>query len=34
MFPQAKKAKELDLEALGEQVMARKQELTSEMEHA
>ena len=34
MFPQAKKAKDLDLAALGEQVMARKQELTSEMEHA
>ena len=34
MFPQAKKAKDLDLAALGEQVMARKQELTAEMEHA
>jgi len=34
MFPQAKKAKDLDLAALGEQLMARKQELTAEMEHA
>ena len=34
MFPQAKKAKDLDLVSLGEQLMARKQELTSEMEHA
>ena len=34
MFPQAKKAKDLDLAALGEQLTARKQELTSEMEHA
>ena len=34
MFPQAKKAKDLDLAALGEQVMARKEELAAEMEHA
>jgi len=34
MFPQARKAKELDLEALGEQLMARKEELTAEMEQA
>ena len=34
MFPQAKKAKELDLEALGEQLKARKEELTAEMEQA
>ena len=34
MFPQAKKAKDLDLAALGEQLMTRKQELTAEMEHA
>ena len=32
MFPQAKKAKALDLEALGEQVKARKAELTAEVE--
>ena len=32
MFPQAKKAKGLDLEALGEQLKARKEELTAEME--
>jgi hemerythrin superfamily protein len=32
MFPQAKKAKELDLEALGEQMRARKEELMAEME--
>ena len=30
MFPQAKKAEELDLEALGEQMRARKEELTAE----
>jgi len=30
MFPQAKKANELDLEALGEQMRARKEELTAE----
>jgi len=34
MFPQAKKAKELDLEALGEQMRARKGELQSEVEKA
>jgi hypothetical protein len=34
MFPQAKKAKELDLEALGEQMRARKQELTADTEKA
>ena len=34
MFPQARKTKELDLEALGEQLMARKEELTAEMEQA
>ena len=34
MFPQAKKAKELDLQALGEQMRARKQELTAEVEKA
>ena len=34
MFPQAKKAKGLDLEALGEQLKARKGELTAEMEQA
>ncbi len=34
MFPQAKKAKELDLEALGEQMRARKEELTAETAHA
>lgn len=34
MFPQAKKAKGLDLEALGEQLKARKEELTAEMEQA
>ena len=34
MFPQAKKAKDLDLEALGEQIKARKEELTAETEQA
>ena len=34
MFPQAKKAKGLDLEALGEQLKARKEELTAELEQA
>ena len=34
MFPQAKKAKGLDLEALGEQLKARKEELTAQMEQA
>ena len=34
MFPQAKKAKGLDLEALGEQLRARKEELTAELEQA
>lgn len=34
MFPQAKKAKELDLEALGERMEARKEELMAEMEQA
>jgi hemerythrin-like domain-containing protein len=34
MFPQAKKAKDLDLEALGEQMKARKEELAAEMEQA
>ncbi len=34
MFPQAKKAKELDLEALGEQMRARKEELTAETAQA
>ena len=34
MFPQAKKAKSLDLAALGEQLKARKEELTAEMEQA
>ena len=32
MFPQAKKAKELDLEALGEQMRSRKEELVGEQE--
>jgi hemerythrin-like domain-containing protein len=32
MFPEAKKAKQLDLEALGEQMQARKEELTAEMQ--
>jgi hemerythrin superfamily protein len=32
MFPQAKKAKDLDLEALGEQMRARKEELMGDME--
>ena len=32
MFPQAKKAEELDLEALGEQMRARKEELTADAE--
>jgi hemerythrin superfamily protein len=31
MFPQAKKAKDLDLAALGERMKARKEELTAEM---
>jgi hemerythrin superfamily protein len=31
MFPQAKKAQDLDLAALGERMKARKEELTSEM---
>ena len=34
MFPQAKKAEELDLEALGERMKARKEELMAEMEQA
>jgi hemerythrin-like domain-containing protein len=34
MFPQAKKAKDLDLEALGEQMKARGEELGAEMEQA
>jgi hypothetical protein len=34
MFPQARKAKSLDLAALGERIMARKDELTAEMEQA
>ena len=34
MFPEAKKARELDLEALGEQMKARKEELTAQMEQA
>lgn len=34
MFPQAKKAKQLDLEALGEQMQARKDELAAEMTQA
>jgi hemerythrin superfamily protein len=34
MFPQAKKAKDLDLEALGEQMKARKEELTAEIAQA
>ncbi len=34
MFPQAKKAKELDLEALGEQMRTRKEELMAEVEKA
>jgi hemerythrin superfamily protein len=34
MFPQAKKAKELDLEALGEQMRTRKEELMAEAERA
>jgi hemerythrin-like domain-containing protein len=34
MFPQAKKAKELDLEALGERMRARKQELMADVEKA
>ena len=32
MFPQAKKAEELDLEALGEQMRQRKEELVAEQE--
>ena len=34
MFPQAKKARDLDLEALGEQMKARKEELSAEMARA
>ena len=34
MFPQAKKAKELDLEALGERMRARKEELMAGQEKA
>ena len=34
MFPQAKKAKELDLQALGEQMRARKEELMADVEKA
>ena len=34
MFPQAKKAKDLDLEALGERMKARKDELMAETEQA
>jgi hypothetical protein len=34
MFPQAKKAEGLDLEALGEQMKARKEELVGEAAQA
>ena len=34
MFPQAKKARDLDLEALGEQLKARNEELSAEMARA
>ena len=34
MFPQAKKARDLDLEALGEQMKARQEELSAEMARA
>jgi hemerythrin superfamily protein len=34
MFPEAKKAKDLDLEELGERMRSRKEELTAEMEKA
>ena len=34
MFPEAKKAKDLDLAALGEQMKARKEELAAQAEHA
>ena len=34
MFPQARKAKELDLQALGEQIRARKGDLTAQVERA
>jgi hemerythrin-like domain-containing protein len=34
MFPQAKKAKELDLQALGEQLRTRKEELMADVEKA
>ena len=34
MFPQAKKAKEVDLDELGERMKSRKEELTAEMEKA
>ena len=34
MFPEAKKAEGLDLEALGERIRARKEELTAETEKA
>jgi hemerythrin-like domain-containing protein len=34
MFPQARKAKDLDLAALGEELKARKEELTAEMAQA
>ena len=34
MFPEAKKAKDLDLEALGEQMKTRKEELIAETEQA
>ena len=34
MFPQARKAKSLDLAALGERIQSRKAELTAEMEEA